>query len=46
MDDFIFASTEESEAKLFIERMNDGFPDYGCEIQNDKTRTNFRYCDK
>ena len=45
MDDFIFATTEMSEAERFLERMNRGFPDYGCQIQSDKTSTNLEPCD-
>ena len=45
MDDFIFATTDMSEAERFLERMNRGFPDYGCEIQSDKTSTNLKPCD-
>ena len=40
MDDFIFATTDETKAKQFIARMNQGFSDYNCEIQKTKTKDN------
>ena len=40
MDDFIFATTDKNEANRFAERINRGFPDYGCKIRKDKFKTN------
>ena len=45
MDDFIFATTDKSEADRFLNRMSQGFPDYECKIRNDKTMTSFEHYD-
>ncbi|KAI5122895.1 hypothetical protein M0805_007573 [Coniferiporia weirii] len=41
IDDYLFITTDEADARRFLETMNKGHPDYGCFIAKDKTLTNF-----
>ncbi|RXW18136.1 hypothetical protein EST38_g7715 [Candolleomyces aberdarensis] len=41
VDDYLFISTSLSKARLFLDMMNQGHPEYGCFIGKDKTLTNF-----
>ncbi|GAA6042852.1 hypothetical protein JCM8097_007190 [Rhodosporidiobolus ruineniae] len=41
VDDFLFISTQQDRAVRFLRTMNDGIPEYGCEISADKRLTNF-----
>ncbi|KAJ2926818.1 hypothetical protein H1R20_g10287, partial [Candolleomyces eurysporus] len=41
VDDYLFISTSLSKARLFLDMMNKGHPEYGCFIGKDKTLTNF-----
>jgi hypothetical protein len=38
IDDFLFGSTEASECEDFLRTMHGGFPEYGCEANEEKSR--------
>jgi telomerase reverse transcriptase len=41
VDDFLFVTTSQADAKRFLRLMEGGFPEYGCRIAVDKALTNF-----
>lgn len=41
IDDYLFITTDESDAKNFLEVMKRGHPEYGCFISQEKTLINF-----
>lgn len=45
IDDYLFITTDESDAKNFLEVMKRGHPEYGCFISQEKTLINFGYGD-
>ena len=43
VDDYLFITTSVHDARLFLDVMNQGHPEYGCFIGKDKTLTNVDY---
>lgn len=43
VDDYLFVTTDLSRARLFLDIMNQGHPEYGCFIGKEKTLTNIDY---
>ena len=43
VDDYLFITTSVHKARLFLDVMNKGHPEYGCFIGKDKTLTNVDY---
>lgn len=41
VDDFLFVTTSRAAAEAIVQKMQDGFPEYGCCINPLKTRLNF-----
>ncbi|VDB94295.1 unnamed protein product [Peniophora sp. CBMAI 1063] len=41
IDDYLFITTDLEKARTFLKIMQDGHPDYGCFISQEKTLTNF-----
>jgi len=41
VDDYLFISTSKEDAKLFLDLMHKGFPEYNCHMNRSKTSCNF-----